>query len=258
MSDSGPFSPITHRRAADEIIQQLEELMLDGILRGGDKLPGERDLAAQLDVSRPILREALKELEQRGLLISRHGGGTFVANIVGEMFSQPLSALITRHSRAAKDYLEYRRHLEGLSAELAANRATDDDLIRLRAITERMHLAHDEARFEDELASDVEFHNAIGEAAHNIVLLHSLRSCYQLLKQDVFINRKLIFDLPEGHHQVMQQHLDILNAIIARDPHLARAAAEKHIDYIAEATEIARTQFEREQLASLRNRHRID
>jgi GntR family transcriptional repressor for pyruvate dehydrogenase complex len=104
----------------------------------------------------------------------------------------------------------------------------------------------------------VEFHNAIGEAAHNIVLLHSLRSCYQLLKQDVFINRKLIFDLPEGHHQVMQQHLDILNAIIARDPHLARAAAEKHIDYIAEATEIARTQFEREQLASLRNRHRID
>jgi DNA-binding transcriptional regulator YhcF (GntR family) len=116
MSDSGPFSPITHRRAADEIIQQLEELMLDGILRGGDKLPGERDLAAQLDVSRPILREALKELEQRGLLISRHGGGTFVANIVGEMFSQPLSALITRHSRAAKDWLPTAQLTTTLSA----------------------------------------------------------------------------------------------------------------------------------------------
>lgn len=257
MSENKLFSPIKHTRAVDEIIQQLEELMLDGILRGGDKLPGERDLAEQLDVSRPILREALKELEQRGLLVSRHGGGTFVANIVGEMFSEPLSNLITRHSRAAKDYLEYRRHIEGLSAELAATRATESDLARLRDITERMKKAHASSDTEAEMASDVEFHNAIGEAAHNIVLLHSLRSCFHLLREDVFFNRRMIFAMEDGQKVLLEQHLDIFAAIERRDPSAARHAAEKHIDFVGEATELARQQLEREMLAERRANHRL-
>ncbi len=78
-------------------------------------------------MSRPILREALKELEARGLVDSRHGGGTFVADVVGQIFSKPLIELIGRHHKATQDYLEYRRELEGLTAELAATRATDFD-----------------------------------------------------------------------------------------------------------------------------------
>ena len=257
MSENKLFSPIKHTRAVDEIIQQLEELMLDGILRGGEKLPGERDLAEQLDVSRPILREALKELETRGLLVSRHGGGTFVANIVGEMFSEPLSNLITRHSRAAKDYLEYRRHIEALSAELAAARATESDLARLRDITERMKEAHASANTEAEMASDVEFHNAIGEAAHNIVLLHSLRSCFHLLREDVFFNRRMIFSMENGQKVLLEQHLDIFAAIERRDPMAARNAAEKHIDFVGKSTELARQQLERELLAERRSNHRL-
>lgn len=252
MSETGPFSPIKHTRAVDEIIQQLEELILDGVLRGGDKLPGERDLASQLDVSRPILREALKELEQRGLLVSRHGGGTFIANLVGEMFSEPLSNLITRHARAAKDYLEYRRHIEGLSAELAASRATESDLARLADITERMKSAHAAGDTEAELASDVEFHNAIGDAAHNIVLLHSLRSCFHLLREDVFFNRRLIFSIETEQLALLEQHLAIFDAIQLRDPAAARRAAENHIDFVAKATDTARAQHEREKLAALR------
>jgi GntR family transcriptional repressor for pyruvate dehydrogenase complex len=252
MSDSGPFSPIKHTRAVDEIILQLEELMLDGILRGGDKLPGERDLAAQLAVSRPILREALKELEQRGLLISRHGGGTFVADLVGEMFSEPLSNLITRHARAAKDYLEYRRHIEALSAELAATRATESDLARMGKIIHSMQLAHAAGDTEAEMASDVELHNAIGEAAHNIVLLHSLRSCFQLLREDVFFNRRMIFSMDAEQVALLAQHLAIFEAIKQRDPIAALRAAEDHIDFIAKATDTARAQLERERLSTLR------
>jgi GntR family transcriptional repressor for pyruvate dehydrogenase complex len=252
MSDSGPFSPIKHTRAVDEIIMQLEELILDGILRGGDKLPGERDLAAQLDVSRPILREALKELETRGLLVSRHGGGTFVADLVGEMFSEPLSNLITRHVRAAKDYLEYRRHIEGLSAELAASRATDSDLTRIKDITEKMREAHANGDTEAEMANDVAFHNAIGEAAHNIVLLHSLRSCFHLLREDVFFNRRMIFSMEAEQVALLEQHLAIYDAIQRRDPIAARRAAEDHIDYVAKATDTARAQLERERLSTLR------
>ena len=73
-------------------------------------------------MARAILREALKELEQRGLLISQHGGGTYVADIIGQVFSKPVVELIARHRRATIDYLEYRRELEGISAEFAARR----------------------------------------------------------------------------------------------------------------------------------------
>ena len=77
------FEKITHNRTADAVTEQIELLILQGILRPGDRLPGERELSGQVDVSRPILREALKALEERGLLVSRHGEGTFVADLMG-------------------------------------------------------------------------------------------------------------------------------------------------------------------------------
>ena len=70
------FARIPHSRTSDEIVQQIELLILEGVLRDSERLPSERDLSRRLDVSRPILREALKELEARGLLVSHHGGGT--------------------------------------------------------------------------------------------------------------------------------------------------------------------------------------
>ncbi|TYK94049.1 FadR family transcriptional regulator, partial [Streptococcus pyogenes] len=76
------FSRIDHSRTADEVVGQIEALILEGVLRPGDRLPGERDLARQFEVSRPILRDALKALEMRGLLTTRHGGGTHVADVI--------------------------------------------------------------------------------------------------------------------------------------------------------------------------------
>jgi DNA-binding FadR family transcriptional regulator len=81
------FARIEHSRTADEVVHQIEVLVLEGILRVGDRLPGERELAKQFDVSRPILREALKVLEGRGLLNTQHGGGTFVADVIGQVFT---------------------------------------------------------------------------------------------------------------------------------------------------------------------------
>ena len=94
------FSRISHSRTSDEVVRQIELLLLEGILRDGDRLPGERELSRRFDVSRPILREALKELENRGLLVSQHGGGTYVADIIGQVFSRPVVDLIARHQRA--------------------------------------------------------------------------------------------------------------------------------------------------------------
>ena len=135
------YARIPHSRTSAEIIQQIELLILEGVLRDNERLPSERELSRRFDVSRPILREALKELEARGLLVSHHGGGTFVADVIGQIFSKPVIELIGRHQKATQDYLEYRRELEGMTAEFAARRATRFDKEMLTRIMEEMRAA---------------------------------------------------------------------------------------------------------------------
>jgi len=81
---------VRQRRLADDIVAQLETMILEGTLKAGERLPAERVLAERFGVSRPSLREAIQKLAAKGLLISRHGGGTFVAESLGSTFSDPL------------------------------------------------------------------------------------------------------------------------------------------------------------------------
>lgn len=226
------FLRVEHSRTADEVVQQIENLILEGVLRTGDRLPGERELAKQFEVSRPILRDALKALEVRGLLVTRHGGGTHVADVTGQVFAKPVSDLISTHRKATADYLEYRREIEAIAAEFAAKRATADDLALLDRIMERMEAAHRTDDFEDEADTDVEFHLAVCECAHNIILLHTLRACYRLLSEGVFRNRLLVFTLPGAREELLTQHRAIHAAIRAADPIAARRAAMDHITFV--------------------------
>lgn len=248
----GIFAQISHGRTADEVVRQIELLLLEGVLRDGDRLPGERDLAIEMDVSRPILREALKELESRGLLVSHHGGGTFVADLVGQVFSKQITELIARHASATRDYLEYRRELEGLTAALAAERATDTDKALMARILADMERAHRAGDAEAELAADVEFHNAVGEAAHNIVLLHTMRACYRLLREGIFFNRRAVFALPDARTRLLDQHRAIAQAIAAGDGGAARTAAQAHIDFVMQAVESATRAEDRSRISKLR------
>jgi len=252
------FSRIEHTRTADAVVHQIEALLLEGVLRDGDRLPGERELAAQMDVSRPILRDALKMLEARGLLVTRPGGGTQVANVVGEVFAEPMRELIASHPKATADYLEYRREIEAVAAELAAQRATEADKALLSEIVTRMEAAHASRDPAVEAEIDVEFHNAVGECAHNFILLHTLRSCYRLLAEGVFYSRARIYHLPGAREELLAQHRAIFTAIRAGDPAAARRAAVAHIFYIQKASAEAELTDERERVASLRLLHRSD
>ncbi|PRD41830.1 GntR family transcriptional regulator [Phyllobacterium phragmitis] len=246
------FSRIEPSRTADDVVSQIELLILEGILRVGDRLPGERELARQFDISRPILREALKRLESRGLLVTRHGGGTFVADVIGQVFTRPIIELIASHRKATADYLEYRREIESIAAEFAAKRATADDKALLTRIMDAMEAAHGKDDFAEEAHLDVEFHNAIGECAHNIVLLHTLRSCYRLLADGVFYNRALIYGFPGARGMLLAQHRAIFNAVIGGDPSAARKAVEAHIDFIERAMHDAELSYSWQQVSRLR------
>ncbi|WP_425088468.1 FadR/GntR family transcriptional regulator [Stappia sp.] len=236
------FQKIQHNRTADAVVDQVEELILQGVLRPGDRLPSERDLAKKVDVSRPILRDALKTLEERGLLATRHGGGTFVADVIGTVFSDAVVELVRRHPPAIADYLEYRREIERTTARFAALRATEADREIITRIFRAMEEAHEKADFAEEAELDVEFHSAIGESAHNIVLLHTLRSCYRLLADGVFYNRAQLYRNPGSREQLLCQHRAIYTAVMDGDPEAATKAATAHIDYVEQVVhEVART-----------------
>lgn len=250
------FSRIITSRTADDVVCQIEALILEGVLRGGDRLPGERELARQMDISRPILRDALKRLELAGLIITRHGGGTVIADLIGQVFSAPVVKLFADHPKAAADYLEYRREIESITAEYAAQRATVSDKALLTGIMTAMEAAHGASDFVTEAQLDVEFHNAIGECAHNIVLLHTLRSCYQLLTDGVFYNRSMIYSLPGAAETLLAQHRAIFDAVIAGDAKAARVAVEAHITFLEKAMEDNARLKSRERVAQLRVRQR--
>ena len=251
----GLFSRIDHSSTAEEAVRQIEFLLLDGVLSSGDRLPGERDLAERLAISRPVLRDALKELEARGLIVSRHGGGTYVADLIGQVFSKPVAELVARHERSTRDYLEYRRELEGYAAALAARRATSADRARLEEIRKRMIDAYERDDFQAEIEGDIDLHNAVGEAAHNIILMHTLRACYKLLAEGIFYHKRMILDLPGSRINILDQHRAIVDAILAGDAEAARHASEAHIDYVASSVEEARRTAERETISKLRKMH---
>lgn len=246
------FTPISTVRTADEVVWQIEKLVLDGVLRPGQRLPGERELSAQLAVSRPVLREALETLEDRQLIESRRGDGTYIADLVGEVFTPPMMNLISSHPEAVREYLEYRLEVEGLAAEHAARRATADDKTILSGLMARMSALFEAGDESEEWQVDVEFHTCIGECAHNLVLLHTLRSCYRLLTNDVFLNRAMITRQPGARAVLLQQHLDIGNAVLEGRPEAARAAAQAHIRYITEQMRDAERRGDHERVSRLR------
>ena len=246
------FDKISHNRTADAVIDRLERLILNGILRAGDRLPSERELALELDVSRPILREALGELEARGLIVSRHGEGTFLADIVGAVFSEPLVALIQRHGEAVADYFEFRREIEGWSARLAAERATEGDHALIRQVVAAMDEAHERGDAEAEASLDLDLHMRVGEAAHNIVLMHTLRSCYRLMADGVFTHRARMFDRPHLRDALLAQHRAIAEAILAGDATRAERAAVDHVDFVERTTREVERSEDRAQTALLR------
>ncbi len=230
-----PFHKVQPERLSTAVTRQVEQLILRGILRPGERLPAERELAERLGVSRPSLREAIAELQHKGLLTSRAGAGIFVADVLGSAFSEALVTLFASHEEAALDYLSFRRDMEGLAAWRAARFGTDTDLAVIAAVFQKMETPQSRRTPEAEAALDADFHMAIIEASHNVIMLHMMRSMYQLLQRGVFYNRQVIFGQRGTSDVLLDQHRAINTALQARDPDAARTAVEAHLDFVADS-----------------------
>lgn len=246
-----PFEKIQPEKLSHSVVRQIELLILRGILRPGERLPSERELSERMGVSRPSLREALAELQDKGLLVSRAGAGVYVADVLGSAFSDALINLFSAHDEAVFDYVSFRRDMEGLAAERAARLGSDTDLQVIDAIFRKM----EQASAKDEAQLDADFHLSIIEASHNVIMLHMMRSMYQLLREGVFYNRQIMFKNRTTREALLDQHRAINTALQARDPVGARAAVEAHLGFVEKALVDQQKAERNEAVAKLRYEH---
>lgn len=215
-------------KLADAVAQHLEDLILEGTLPPGERLLSERDLSAKLDVSRPSLRDALDKLIDRGLITTDSQGSCYVSENIGRSIRDPLMILFDE-PRGRFDCMEFRSVVEAAAAGLAAERASRVDRDALTAAFGAMERAHESGDVDAIATSDADFHFAIYAAAHNVMLLQVMRSLETILRSNVHLNRRNLFEHRRDRDEQLAEHRAVYEAIMARDPQQSQEAARAHM-----------------------------
>ena len=224
-------------RLADTVAAELEKRILEGSLKPGDRLPAERNLAVVLGVSRPSLREAMQKLVSKGLLSTRHGGGTFVTDRLEAHFVDPWQDLVKDHPLLHRDLLEFRQMLESEAAQLAADRATAVDVKRLDAVYAKLDEVYTGSDLAACIDADVAFHQVVAEAAHNVLIGHLSASLMRVIHGHVSNNLEHLRERPQRWNQLRSQHHAIWQAIREHKPQEAAQAARDHIEFVRQSVD---------------------
>jgi len=236
-------------RLSDTVAAELEKRILEGSLKPGDRLPPERALALDLGVSRPSLREAIQKLVSKGLLSTRHGGGTHVTDRLEAHFVDPWQDMLKGHPLLHRDLLEFRQMLESQAAALAADRATDVDIDHLDQVYSALEAAYRSDDMAACIDADVVFHQTIAEAAHNVLIGHLSASLMRVIHGHVSGNLEHLHARPQRWDQLQSQHHAIWQAIRERKPQEADQAAREHIEFVRQSMENNSREEERRQSA---------
>ena len=220
------------KKLSDVITEQLESMILDGSLLAGEKLPPERELAIKFDVSRPSLREAIGNLQARGLVERKQGGGTFVSKSLNAVMRDPLMALISRRPETQFDLLEFRHALEGMAAYYAALRGQPEDYQALREALEALPKPGRKDNQRALAESLGQFYIIMARASHNMVLLHVMSTMQTMLTENIERNLEMLAQHVDVSKELSRQRADIVDAIAKRDPETARQACNAHLAFI--------------------------
>lgn len=223
------FDPIQTGRLYEQIVRQIENQIVSGELRAGDKLPTEHELAEQFGVSRTSVREAMKALVQKGLVDVKPGRGSFVINGTSQVVKRSLGLMVRFDQDGGLPQLvEVREILEPEIAARAALRATEQTISALQKEVEVMDANMDDP--ETYIAADHRFHRALAEGTQNALILALADSIVELLQEQ----RMRIYHVEGGPERGQYHHKRILEAVAARDPADARAAMQAHLRQIRE------------------------
>ncbi len=224
------FEPIKTSKVYEEVINQIKKMIYEGNLRRGDKLPSERELKANLNVSRASIREAFSALEMIGLIESRPGEGTFIKSNPDKNLLEPLSLALLLEEDVEQELLELRRVLEIDCVKLAAERINEKELERLLEILEKMETR---TGFEEEsIELDRDFHHTIAKAGKNNVLFYVMTSIMEAMDFHIKHTRTKLVSRPETMNQFTIQHRKIFEAIKNNDSEAAMTNMREHLDYV--------------------------
>lgn len=220
---------VEENRPSQLVIDDIQAKILSGELKAGDMLSTEREMTATYNVSRPLIREALKALESMGIVEKHHGRGNFIANNVSDALSRTAVLSFKLENGNPKDILDLRYMIESYTVPKAAHVSAPKDIEELRNIHEKMI---EETSLLAKSRLDRALHYKIAQIANNKLVLNILNESSKLL--DMFTDETIRISPFGGNSitNVYKEHAEIIDAIAAHDAERAFSAIDKHLSHI--------------------------
>lgn len=218
----------------EKILDRMVELISMGTFGPGEKLPSEKDLAKQLQVSRPSLREALTILQARGLLEIKPRSGTYVRSATPAQFREMIEHLLEFEPEKMWELLEVRKHMDSAAAELAAVRRTAEDVLEFKSL---LSLVTTVINKKTEKELEVEraygrFFKHLALSSHNTLFSHFIESIADMVRKALPFSRIKLESIPQSRETIIGQLIQIVDAIEKQNPNDARALVIDHIEYV--------------------------
>lgn len=221
------LAAIERRSTVDLVVERIAQVIRKRKLSAGEKLPGEHELVQQLQVSRPVLREALARLQSIGLVDIQRGRGTFVGSATSlANCVQLLRSAVTISPQELRSYAELRTAIEVQAVRQAAERATDDDVAELTVLLKK--LDDDDLPYAEALEFDFQFHRKLVDIAGNVLMQNMMEVIYE------FVLAQMVRTTPSQResHSVRRLHKAILKAVRDHNPDAAAEAMQRHMQVV--------------------------
>ncbi|MFJ7726786.1 FadR/GntR family transcriptional regulator [Neobacillus sp. NPDC097160] len=217
-----------------DIVADIEKKIIEGTLKEGDKLPSEREMSKEQNVSRHVVREAFRVLEEKGFLYIHQGKGVYVIKPQGDIVTESLKRILQNDQTSAEDILEVREFLEVSIIKRAVNRATKEDIDRLKELYKRME---DKKNIISEfLLEDFNFHLTLANATQNKVFVVLAKTFFELTGNSLFDVTKYTQTVKVA----LEHHWNLINAIETRDQNAAVTVMKDHMNEIRNELEMLR------------------
>ncbi len=225
------FKPVKNMKVYEQVVDQIKEMVRIGQIKKGDKLPTERVMAEELQVSRTSIREAKRALEVVGLVESRQGAGNYIREEFDDVLLEPLSIVFMLQNGTNKDIFELREVLELSTIFLSVMRISDEELKKLGELVERFKTSRNE---KENVKIDSEFHSIIVKAANNVLITNLLEVVSELVDKFITEGRRAILSDERNKEKLLDFHEKIYLAIKNRDVYSAYKYMQEHFELIKE------------------------
>lgn len=228
------LKPIKTKKIYEEIVEQIKQLVLDGEIKPGDKLPSERHLVESFKVSRASIREALSALEMMGLLEVRTGEGAFIRQLQADSMAASLTWVLSMEKGSVLELLEVRKMMEVQAAGFAAERATDGELAELETTLNTMRInLHNSGTIGEK--ADHLFHYTISKATHNKITIRLMDTISDHLQHLIRASRAKLYEGRYTPELLYEEHVRIFYGLKNRDASEARKQMILHLDGVEQA-----------------------